>query len=794
MATRTRACDHPSDSEDGEGGCEALGRHCRKRKELQYADEPRSRRKAASSATASDPSLLDAMAMEDVVNADAEAIYAEKRKRSRPRKRKTATAGTSRPSASSAGSSGKDARKPQPGDKSPWWKAGLEGLYSQAPSSNRDALPREAKLVQVDGKRQAKSWFSVKSIPLSSSADGPAAASSSSRVGRTNWRVLMDIDPLDVWSAENGAANKEATARRGKPPAAKPIKQQRCRKTCMRLSRDQKRLLRFWMGAYRLTYNRAVKLVRENPGWKDASCQYLNEQLVYETKDGHSSRVNKESTEEEKEESALKSAEMEAKRQRLGVRIGALVREHPWLEQVPSCIRKEACRDVAKAHASATELAKAAQAEGRPYKWSLKYKNRRDDSAWTIAVPTKALKQAWVEPRPETRRPRTDGQAHKEARRRNWTKVSISPTTPLGPVWLTEELPPEALLSVEKGRGRNRCTTHTIAKDCRITCDKRGRFYMSVPYAIEPTPPTAKPPAERKVGAVDPGDRVQASIYSPSDGEVVQYAEGKGGGGKDRVFSVCKKLDGVVSDAKVHKPVSQPTKKEREQLRDLVAPLKRERDRVKQDAAMSPDQRDALLKRLRKAISAMIAARWRSPTGRQLDTPSMQRERKRSAAVLRQKGRDLVTEAHRKIALDMTRRWDTLILPPFETQQMVKRKGRVGGARKLHSKVARSLMSWRHYDFKILVKQTFLRAGGEVLSPDERYTTMTCGNCGILNVKHSKETWTCSHCGTFHLRDPAASRCIFIKALGRNDDDDSMEVDQEPAAGSQPTNRGASGR
>ena len=163
----------------------------------------------------------------------------------------------------------------------------------------------------------------------------------------------------------------------------------------------------------------------------------------------------------------------------------------------------------------------------------------------------------------------------------------------------------------------------------------------------------------------------------------------------------------------------------------------------------------------------------------------MRQGRLRRAVVLRQKVRDLVTEAHRKVALDMARRWDTLILPPFETQTMVKRK-RTGGARKLHSKVARSLMTWRHYGFRILAKHAFLRAGGEILEPDERYTTMTCGSCGVLNEKHSNETWTCSHCGTFHLRDPAASRCIFIKALGRNSDD-SMDVDPEPAARSEPT-------
>lgn len=91
---------------------------------------------------------------------------------------------------------------------------------------------------------------------------------------------------------------------------------------------------------------------------------------------------------------------------------------------------------------------------------------------------------------------------------------------------------------------------------------------------------------------------------------------------------------------------------------------------------------------------------------------------------------------------------------------MVKRKGR---RRCIRSSVARSLANWRHYQFKLLTKNLFLREGKEVLSPDERYTTMSCGACGILNEKHSNESWTCRHCNAFHQRDPAAARCIFIK-------------------------------
>lgn len=715
-----------------------------------------------------------------------------KRKRSQKRKR-------------GSGSCSKESKgnKPGPGDKSPWWKQELAGLYNQVPSSDPNAQATESSLKQESGKGAAKSWFLTQSVPLREKSSGPTAGSSSVTSSPT-WRSFMEVDKKDVWSEENGAAYKEATSSSKKPLSKEPIKQQRCRKVCMRLSKTQDKTLRLWMGAYRFTYNNAIKLIRVDPSWRDARSQYLNEQLVYEVKNGHSSRVNANSSEEAKQESEQKSTNMDEKRKRLGVQVGKLVTANPWLLQVPSAIRKEACRDASKAYTSNKDNQDLAVANGeRRRKFTLKLKNRRDDSAWTIAVPQQCLSQAWTEVPPDTRRPRKDGQPHKFNLTRKWTRISLSPTTGIGDVWLTEELPAAALKSWEGGYGSKKEIKYTIAKDCHIMLDKRGRFYMAVPYEIEPVPPTAKPVEERKVGAVDPGDRIQATVVSPADGEVVLYAvgkekssssskkdaDGKRKGGKDRIFYNASKLDKKVSLEKTNKPNQTLSLGSRSELKSSINPLKKARDSVKLDSKLSPDERETKLKQLRLKIAALVASRWKSSSGRQLDTPSARRTRKRQMTVLRQKTKDLVTEAHHKIALDMTRRWDTLILPPFETQGMVKRKGRKDGVRRLHSSVARSLMSWRHYQFKIIVRLKFRRAGGEVLSPDERYTTMTCGACGILNEKHSNEQWTCSHCGTFHLRDPSASRCIFIKALGRTNADNgvaSMDVDQESVAGSSP--------
>lgn len=562
----------------------------------------------------------------------------------------------------------KDGPKPVAGDDCPWWNKQMGATYSKLP---REAENAKSESSQLSG--NSTSWFSVKRIPLAS------------KDACGGWRERMEFDRNDVWSQEADAHRKAASARKGKELAPEPIKQQRCRAIRIRFDhKNHEKTMRMWMGAHRFTYNEAVKLVRADKRWADAKGQYLNEQLVYGSKNGNTSKTNANSTQEEIEEAAQHSANMELKRQSLGVSVGQLVGKHPWLVDVHSYIRKNAVRDVIKAEQSNEGMRKS---DPKHHSWTLKLKKRGNPSSWTIGISKECISKVDVKPRPDTRRPRTDGNVHPETVVRNWTRVTICPKYKFPGFWLNEEVP----------RGR-------IDKDCKITLDARGRFYMVVPYEIEAAPATRLPPQQRRVGAVDPGDRVQATVYSPSDGEVVQYAVGKEGGGKDAIFKVCEKIDKTIVEA--NKPENS-------------------------------------------------------------DTASKRCASKAKLARLRARARNLVTEARNKIALDMTRRWDTLILPPFETGGMVKRRKCNGLPRKLHSKVARSLMSWRHYDFSVHVKNKFLRAGGEIVSPDERYTTMCCGVCGVLNEKHSDESWTCKNpnCKAFHLRDPAASRCIFLKCL-----------------------------
>ena len=621
------------------------------------------------------------------------------------------------------------ASKHPPGSMCPWWRPDAKPLYDQAPVAAPDALSERSALRRAEGKDPAASWFSVRAVALPTASVGPVGPADG-----TAWREHMAFAPAEVWSQETGADRKEATAARGAPLGAKPLAQTRARKLRIRASAAQERMLRKWASAARLTYNAAVALVKRDRRWASAEGQYLKEALVIAARRAASAN--------DKTGDAREA--MDAVRAALGIEVGAFVAEHPWLLEVPSAIRNEACRAVVKAVTSN----EAKKRTNPKHKWTLKLKQRKNASAWTMAVTMQCITSVAIAPRPLRAGEDAD------APRREWTRLTLCPKYGMGPIWLTEVAP-----------------NRTIERDCTLSLDKRGRFYLNVPYAIEPTPSTAKPLAQRKTGTVDAGDRVRATVYCPDDGEVVQYAVGRcepgcpsktqlrkkktRGGGKDRIFRECERLDHAISLAKTHAPERRPNAAQRAALKERVDALKRRREGA--DVAAR--------RQVRREINALVAAEYRRKDGAPADTPSQRRARLVRIARHRANVQHLVREARNKIALDLVRRYDTLVLPPFETGGMVKKNQARGGRRNLHSKVARSLMSWSCYEFRIHVKRLLLRHGKEVVEMGEQYTTMCCGCCGVLNEKHSNEEWTCKHCGAHHLRDPAAARCIFLKSL-----------------------------
>jgi putative transposase len=121
--------------------------------------------------------------------------------------------------------------------------------------------------------------------------------------------------------------------------------------------------------------------------------------------------------------------------------------------------------------------------------------------------------------------------------------------------------------------------------------------------------------------------------------------------------------------------------------------------------------------------------------------------------------RNLVDECHKKLVKFLCSNYSVVLLPSFETKQMVIRK-----QRKISSQTARKLMTWSHYRFKqrlLFKKQEYPSCN--VIICNEAYTTITCGRCGYLNHDvGSSKVFHCPSCKITLDRDVNGARNILL--------------------------------
>lgn len=135
---------------------------------------------------------------------------------------------------------------------------------------------------------------------------------------------------------------------------------------------------------------------------------------------------------------------------------------------------------------------------------------------------------------------------------------------------------------------------------------------------------------------------------------------------------------------------------------------------------------------------------------------------KRAWIRLQVKIRNLIDEVHKKTTLALIKSYKTILLPKFETSQMVKR-----GNRKIRSKTARGMLTWAHYRFQQrLINKTREYGQSMVIIVDESYTSKTCGSCGHLHTKlGGNKVYACPSCGLCIDRDVNGARNILLKFL-----------------------------
>ena len=96
------------------------------------------------------------------------------------------------------------------------------------------------------------------------------------------------------------------------------------------------------------------------------------------------------------------------------------------------------------------------------------------------------------------------------------------------------------------------------------------------------------------------------------------------------------------------------------------------------------------------------------------------RQMRSAQARMRQRITNLVDELHWQLVRWLTSNYRIILLPTFETHDMTQRAGR-----KIRSKTARMMLTFRHYEFKQRLQWKAWQRGALVLDVNEAYTSKT---------------------------------------------------------------------
>jgi putative transposase len=141
---------------------------------------------------------------------------------------------------------------------------------------------------------------------------------------------------------------------------------------------------------------------------------------------------------------------------------------------------------------------------------------------------------------------------------------------------------------------------------------------------------------------------------------------------------------------------------------------------------------------------------------------SQQKRRlKKAASRLRCKIKNLVKELHYKTARFLVDNFDVILLPTFETSQMVSKS-----RRKLRNKSVRQMLTLSHYEFKTFLKWKAWEQSKTVIDCNEAYTSKTVSWTGEI-VKNLGGARTIKSLSTLMKmdRDLNGARGIFLRAL-----------------------------
>lgn len=131
---------------------------------------------------------------------------------------------------------------------------------------------------------------------------------------------------------------------------------------------------------------------------------------------------------------------------------------------------------------------------------------------------------------------------------------------------------------------------------------------------------------------------------------------------------------------------------------------------------------------------------------------------RRRCSLLRIKIANRVRDLHWQTASWLTKKYKVILIPIFETKDIVEKSN--------NRHMNRNLISLSHYSFRERLKHCARQNGSIVITCSEAYTSQTCGGCGKLDPKlGSKKEYNCSTCKLKMHRDINGARNILIRSL-----------------------------
>ena len=133
---------------------------------------------------------------------------------------------------------------------------------------------------------------------------------------------------------------------------------------------------------------------------------------------------------------------------------------------------------------------------------------------------------------------------------------------------------------------------------------------------------------------------------------------------------------------------------------------------------------------------------------------------KKASDRLRCQIKNLVKELRHKTAKFLVDNFDVILLPTFETSQMVSKS-----RRKLRNKSVRQMLTLSHYEFKIFLKWKAWEQSKTVIDCNEAYTSKTVSWTGEIVKVGGARTIKSPSTGYKMNRDLNGARGIFLRAL-----------------------------